>query len=105
MQAWQKIQQVSLQLLYGVAGLFALMLAWPFVVSVSRLLLMSRVGADAAIWLLLSALAIAASMLLFNTMRHVAQLSVKQQIMRSLLACGLVSPATVMLMLMTASPP
>jgi hypothetical protein len=97
--------RLSLQLLYGTAGLFALMLAWPFVVSFSRLVLVGRLGGDALIWLTLGALSISASMLLFNTTRHVSVLSVRQQVLRGLLACALATPATVMLLMFAANPP
>ncbi|MEY2863188.1 MAG: hypothetical protein RLY58_895 [Pseudomonadota bacterium] len=97
--------RLSLQLLYGTAGLFALMLAWPFVVSFSRLILVGRLGGDALIWLMLGALSISASMLLFNTTRHVASLSGRQHILRGLLACALATPATVMLLMFAANPP
>lgn len=99
-----KLQVLSLKLMYLVFGLFALMVGWPFIVSFSRLVLANHFNGDALIWLALGGMAVSSSMLFFNTMRDVATLSSKRQILRSSLATGLALPATIMLLMFASNP-
>lgn len=96
------LHRFSLKLVFAMAGVFTLMLAWPFVVSFSRLILVGRWSWDALFWLLLGALAISSSMLAFSTMRQVVQLSARQQWLRLALMIGLGLPAAVVLLLLAS---
>ena len=98
-----QVQHAGLKLFYALLGCFALMLAWPFVVSFSRLVLAGQLNLNALLWLGLGALSISASMLLFNSMRHSEVLSVRTQIRRVVLATLLVLPSLGMLLLLARS--
>jgi hypothetical protein len=100
-----ELHRFTLKLIFAMAGVFALMLAWPFVVSFSRLMLVGRLGWDALFWLLLGALAISSSMLAFHTMRQVVALSARQQWLRLAMMIGLALPAATVLMLFASNPP
>ena len=100
-----KFQILSLKLMYLVFGLFALMVGWPFIVSFSRMVLASHWTGDTLIWLALGGMAVSSSMVFFNTMRDVAQLTAKSQCLRGALATGFALPATTMLLLFASNPP